>query len=162
LQGAEMEKDIGQYIDIWKKLVDLQQHFNAIGMRIRAIAIPAVLLMLAVAGYAHKYSASAAFAIAVLTLVVWATFYFMDRHWYHRLLNGAVEATRPIEEAIRKVIPELDLSGHIRRESPIAFRLFGKTITLHTKDKTDVVYGAIALLIIIAAVIFLLSGRVCP
>ena len=160
LQGEQMEKNISQYIEIWKKLVDLQQHFNDIGIRIRAIAIPAVVLMLAAAGYAHKehvglavlgYSASAAFAIAVLTLVVWATFYFMDRHWYHRLLNGAVEATRPIEQTIRNVIPELDLSGHIRRESPLVFPLLGKTITLHTKDKTDVIYGGIALLIIIAA-----------
>ena len=159
-----MEKNIGEYIDVWKKLVDMQQHLNAIGLHIRLVAILAVVVMLIAAGYAHAehailavlgHSVPAAFALAVLALVVWATFYFMDRHWYHRLLNGAVEATRPIEQAIRKALRELDLSGHIRHESPIALSLLGKTITIHTKDKTDVVYGGIALFIVIAAVIFL-------
>src|SRR5262249_33706287 len=112
-QRPEMDEKIGQYIEIWKKLVDAQQHFNDIGMRLRATPIPLVVVLLGAAGYAHAqhaalavlgHSLPAAFAIAVMTLVVWAAFYFQDRHWYHRLLNGAVEATRPIEQAIRQVI----------------------------------------------------------
>jgi|SRR5580704_3974711 hypothetical protein len=163
-----MEKHLNQYIDIWKKIVDVQQHFNDIEMRIRAIAIPTLAAMLGAAGFAHKEhvnislfgaSFSGAAAIALLTFVVWSVFYFLDRHWYHRLLYGAVNANIAIEKAIQTVIPELDLGGHISRESPIVIKRNGREILrLRSTHKMDLVYGVVAALILGIALVFALSG----
>ena len=162
------DKRLNQYIDIWKKIVDVQQHFNDIEMRIRAIAIPTLAAMLGAAGFAHKErvaisvfgtSFSAACAIAILTLLVWMVFYFLDRYWYHRLLYGAVKANIPIENAIRRIIPELDLGGSISGESPIVFTHKGKEfLRLRSTAKMDLVYGFVAVLITVVAVVFAFSG----
>jgi FMN phosphatase YigB (HAD superfamily) len=166
--AAQVEKRIAQYLDVWKKIVDVQQHFNDIEMKIRALALPTLAAMMGAAGYAHKEnvkisvlgaSFSAASAIAILTFVIWMAFYFLDRHWYHRLLYGAVKANIEIEKAIRTVIPELDLGGHISRESPWTFNLLWITkVTLRSPQKMAIVYWGIAFLIALTTIMFALSG----
>lgn len=161
--SARVEKNIKEYIDVWKKIVDVQQHFNDIEMRLRALAITALAALLGTAAYAHKEGigitafgvyVSASFAIAGLTLIIWFVFYCLDRHWYHRLLYGAVNAGAEMEKAIRTVIPELDLGGSISRASPVVLSLGKWKVRLRSTQKMDLIYGLIAALIIIAAGIF--------
>lgn len=46
-------------------------------------------------------------------------FYFMDRHWYHRLLLGAVIHAGKIEAKYEKELPELSLGKAIADKSPV-------------------------------------------
>ena len=160
---ASVEKNIKEYIDVWKKIVDVQQHFNDIEMRIRALAITALAAMLGASAYAHKegigltvfgYWHRASFWIVVVALVIWFIFYCLDRHWYHRLLYGSVDAGVPLEKAIRSVVPELDLGGSISRHSPIEMNLGLCRVRLRSTGKMDFIYGLVAVLLITTAVIF--------
>ena len=84
-----------------------------------------------------------------------AVFYSLDRHWLHRLLYGAVNVNIAIEKAIQTVIPELDLGGHISRQSPIVFHHDGRESSdLDLTNKMDVVYGVVAVLILGIAFVF--------
>jgi hypothetical protein len=87
-------------IEIWKKIIEVQMHFNDIEMRIRSIFITLVLALCASVGFLTDKkpavtigSLTVFFVTFVPLLGVVATylFYFIDRHWYHRLLVGAVK-----------------------------------------------------------------------
>jgi hypothetical protein len=58
--------------------------------------------------------------VPLLGIVGTWLFYFIDRHWYHRLLLGSVIQGSAIEEKYRKTIPELALTNAIGKESPIS------------------------------------------
>jgi hypothetical protein len=116
------------------------------------------------------------FVIFVPLLGVVATylFYFIDRHWYHRLLVGAVKHAIEIEKKYAEIIPELSLSDAIGRESPVPARNFATRIVaalvvsdprykndkiLHSDAKIEFFYKAIFLLFcLIFLTIFLFGG----
>jgi FMN phosphatase YigB (HAD superfamily) len=161
---ARIEKNLKEYLDAWKKVVDVQQHFNDIEMRVRGLAITALAAMLGAAAYAHKETmglkifghwTSAASAIAFVTLIIWMIFYCLDRFWYHRLLYGAVKAGSELEKAIRAVMPELDLGGAISKESPVEIQILGKKWILHSTHKMDLIYALVACLILVTGLVFL-------
>lgn len=162
--GAQkVEANIKEYIDIWKKIVDVQQHFNDIEMRIRALAITALAAMLGASAYAHKEGIGitiwghwhrASFVITIIALVIWFVFYCLDRHWYHRLLYGSVDAGAGLEKAIRQVVPELDLGGSISRHSPVTIDLWLVSFRLRSTGKMDLIYGLVALMLIVTAIVF--------
>ena len=47
--------------------------------------------------------------VPLLGLVGTSLFYFMDKHWYHRLLIGAVKHGIAIEKKYATQLPELQL-----------------------------------------------------
>ena len=62
-------------------------------------------------------------------------FYFMDRHWYHRLLIGSVNQCIEIETKYREFIPEIQLGSKISAASPVEFRgLIWKIIFFFVHD----------------------------
>ena len=82
-------------IEIWKKIVDVQQHFNDLELRIRNFALIVTGAFLGLGGYAIRDGGiinAFGFEVSVAGLVVLSAifplfaFYFMDRLWYHRLL----------------------------------------------------------------------------
>jgi hypothetical protein len=89
--------------------------------------------------------------LLVVALLTWASFWFMDRHWYHRLLYGAVRQGMIVEGSIRSAIPEIALTERIGEESPL--RLWG--IRIRSPQKIDLFYGAGGLAIVIAIVALL-------
>jgi phosphoglycolate phosphatase-like HAD superfamily hydrolase len=70
------DQRIPQLIDVWNKIVGVQQHFNDMEMRIRNYCITVV---------------------GAIALSVGMAFWFMDRHWYHRLLIGSVKQGAVVE-----------------------------------------------------------------
>lgn len=131
-------------VDIWKKCVDVQMHFNGIELQIRNYAVTLLVAVIGAAAYALKenlnlklFGGTFSMAAAILPagILGWYAFYFMDRHWYHRLLLGSVFQTLRIEKAVG---PELQLSVAIGKESPIP--IFGKKI--HSTQKIDLFYAA--------------------
>ena len=131
-------------LEMWKKCVDVQMHFNGIELQIRNYAVTLLVAVIGAAAYALKehldvkifgHTFSMAVAILPAGILGWYAFYFMDRHWYHRMLLGSVYHTTKIEKAVG---PELQLSVAIGKESPIP--VFGKQI--HSTQKIDLFYAA--------------------
>lgn len=113
------------YIDIWKKTIDVQSHFNDLELRIRNFAITLLVALLTGAGLTLKdnisvvifgYSLPVAVLLIFTALVAWVSFYLMDAFWYHRLLLGAVEHGKKIEQQLKELIPFIDLTTTIGNE----------------------------------------------
>lgn len=116
------------YLEIWKKTIDVQQHFNDLELRIRNFAITVLGVILSAAALSLRenisvslFGATAPLAILLIAvaLITWLAFYFMDRHWYHRLLKGAVNHGEAIEKRLSSTIPEIALTKSISKQSPI-------------------------------------------
>ncbi|MEM9707993.1 MAG: hypothetical protein AAF871_04320 [Pseudomonadota bacterium] len=176
-------------IEIWKKTVEVQQHFNEICMKIRNLYVSTVTALIAVLGLilwqpdeASRYLTFGELTFHASALVfagiffISMIFYFIDLHWYHRLLIGAVKNGIDIEDAGNE-IPGLKLTKRIGEESPLNLNdgTFGSTILgvmagilqtdrktqdefregkLHSSAKLAVVYKSVAYL---AAVMFFVS-----
>ncbi len=139
-------------LEAWKQTVQVQQHFNDIELQIRNYAITLLGGLFGVAAYAFKEHAPVTLVLGLLLagLCLCYAFYFMDRHWYHRLLIGAVKHGESIED---KAPPELGLTKAIGRESELKWL----GLRLHAQDKIGIFYGLIALAIVIMAAFILLS-----
>jgi hypothetical protein len=143
-------------IEIWKKIVDVQQHFNDLELRVRNFALIVTGAFLGLGGYVIKdggmidafgLEMSVAGLIVLSAIFPLAAFYFMDRLWYHRLLDGAVKAGIEAETAIKDLGYKVDLGSNISEYSPFTLWVTGTKI--HSKTKMDIFYA-----MLIAALLF--------
>ncbi len=166
--------DEKSYIEIWKKIVDVQQHFNDLELRIRNFALIVTGAFLAFGSAAIKEMAfldilgrqvSLSCFIVLGAIPPLLAFYFMDKFWYHRLLDGAVKAGATIEAELKNLGFKLDLGAQVSAASPIDNWLYGKADKrswwpiqkrkMHSRHKMDVFYGILLFgLIFIAGAIF--------
>lgn len=120
-------------MDAWKKAVDVQMHFNDIELRIRNLAITVVGAVFSVAGLILKDDRTSNLPGAVVLLggILCLAFFFMDGGWYHRLLHGAVEHGRSLENYIvtNSEVP-VGLANTIKQHSPLD-TWFGKMRSDH-------------------------------
>lgn len=160
------EATITQMIDIWKKSVDVQQHFNQIEMQIRNYALTITGALMAAAGITFRdglkatilgWDVSISSGIAIIALCVWSGFWFMDRHWYHRLLKAAVDHATKIEKKIEKSLPEIALSSAISISSPVEFIC----LKLSSSDKINLFYF-IGAIIIFGFIVFAMMASPIP
>lgn len=144
-------------LDAWKKIIDVQQHFNTIEMQIRNFAVTILAGIIAAAGLAlreprsvtiFKLTLSSASALLLAGIIVLISFYFMDRWWYHRLLQGAVKSGELLENELKKTLPNMGMSQKIREESHI--KIYNYELT--SNRKIDIFYGIIILFLLLAAV----------
>jgi len=150
-------------IEIWKKIVDVQQHFNDLELRIRNFALAVTGAFLGLGGYAIKdagiidafgFKMSIAGIVVLSAILPLFAFYFMDRLWYHRLLDGAVRAGIDAEGALKSLGYTVDLGSKISERSPFTLWMTNKQI--HSKTKMDLFYlmVAAALLMVSACLSF--------
>lgn len=114
LQKLDNEK-LKLVVEVWKKTVDVQQHFNDLELRIRNFALTLLVGVLGGTALALKegrvpvnvggFQMSLASALMLAGFVGWTGFWLLDRHWYHRLLVGAVAHGKKIEEAWGETLP---------------------------------------------------------
>ncbi|TDX11304.1 HAD family hydrolase [Flavobacterium sp. S87F.05.LMB.W.Kidney.N] len=132
-------------VSIWSDTVKVQQHFNDIGLRIRNLSLTAFTFIIATLGYIIKenlifnvgnYEIKAVSLIALIgALIIWC-FLFMDKNWYHKYLVGASIQASCIENKWNKLLPELNLSTSISKQSTYqyyfvnfkSFKKFGVTL----------------------------------
>lgn len=143
-------------IEVWKKVVDVQQHFNEIEMKIRNFAISLLVTVLGISSFAsreHQYWGATLFLIA--GLIGWFAFYLMDRHWYHRFLSAAGKQANRIEEKWKGTLPEMGLSSEITASSPIVLLKKSKGIRIDSARKINIFYlfGAVILLIFLGGLL---------
>lgn len=149
------KENLGNVIELWKKTVDVQQHFNDIEIRQFAMAVLAAILGFAGISLREPILVTVmglTVPVAVLVLgaglVIWLAFYFMDRHWYHRLLVGAVNHGRKIEKRMVRYFPEIELGEAIATASPMRFFRW----KLHSAGKMRLFYGAGAIALVVLMV----------
>lgn len=139
-------------IEIWKKIVDVQQHFNDLELRIRNFALVVTGAFLGLGGYAIKdggrinafgCDVSVAGLVVFLAILPLLAFYFMGRFWYHRLLDGSVQAGIEAEEALKALGYKVDLGSQIKAKSP--FTLCFTRWSIHSKAKMDIFYVILVL-----------------
>jgi phosphoglycolate phosphatase-like HAD superfamily hydrolase len=91
---------IENVISIWEKVIDVQQHFNDIELKIRNLALTVFTFIIGGIGFLEKeniklmingYTIQASAALAFIGIFIIYAFLFMDRFWYHKLLLGAVK-----------------------------------------------------------------------
>lgn len=154
-------------VEVWKKIIDVQQHFNDLELRIRNFALIVTGAFIGLGGYAIKdggFARVLGFHISVAGLVVSCSllpllaFYLMDRLWYHRLLDGAVKAATPVETRLRELGLTVDLGAEISRASP--FEVRGRKV--RSKHKMDWFYGIIAAGIILLSAILAFGVKASP
>lgn len=117
-------------LEVWKTTIEVQKHFNEIGIKIRSIAVTVLGGFLAVAGYAFKENNDALAGVIILaSLVCWYSFYLMDRLWYHRLLRAAVDHAEQIEKDQQGVIPNIGLTTRIKADSHLLGKSAGERLT---------------------------------
>ncbi|WP_249645336.1 hypothetical protein [Nocardia sputi] len=151
------EKDIHHYLEMWKKTVEVQQHFNDLEWRIRGLAMTVLTFAFGAAAVAAKdgtavkvfgFSLQLSCIVLVLGFVLWLAFYFVDKVWYHQLLTGAVKHGDELEQELRTQLPHAGLTGQIGRSSPQVIKIFFWSKELHSTGKLRLFYaiGAAALL----------------
>ena len=97
-------------LEIWKKIIDVQQHFNDVSLTLRSVAIPVLVGSIGGAGYAFLQGhALLALAVVAGGVLAWGGFFLMDRFWYHEFLRAAVEHGKDVETILQN-----DFGGIIR------------------------------------------------
>lgn len=157
-------------LGIWKQIVEVQQHFNDLELRIRNYALIVTGAFIGLGGYAIKdggFVSIFGFTVSVAGLVVFAAifplfaFYFMDRLWYHRLLEGSVAAGIAAEIELTNAGYKVALGTEIKNASPFKLWLFGWSI--RSKHKMDMFYAIILLsLMLVSGVLGFGIKRIPP
>jgi len=158
-----------QVIEIWKTSIDVQQHFNDLELRIRNFAVTLLVAIVGATAFSLKerYVVSAggisfplAAAVLCAGIIGWLAFYFMDMHWYHRLLIGSVKHTVRIEKERAATRPELGLSRSIGDESP--WPLLGR-FNIHSSEKITLFYAAgLAVMSILTLMVLIATPSAVP
>lgn len=133
--------------DAWKTVVEVQQHFNDIEMRIRALCLTLLSTLFGAASYFYHQSTTAggfnplitpyllAIALAIVLL-----FWFMDVCWYHVFLRGSVDAGERLEKKMQDEGFPLDLTRSISQRSEQ-----GRVLSWTSSARGNVFYGVLAL-----------------
>jgi hypothetical protein len=160
-EASEPLDDIEQTklgVEIWKKTVDVQQHFNDIEMRIRNYALTLLVAVLGAAALAVRegtvltlggIETSLAVWILVAGLITWCAFGLMDGLWYHRLLVGSVKHGIALEQELKGKVPNIGLTKAIGDNSPFSF--MGRKV--HSSAKLAGFYSIVAVLLVVLAVV---------
>jgi FMN phosphatase YigB (HAD superfamily) len=151
--------DSESHVKLWQESVGVQMHFNDLGWRIRALALTALTFTFAAVGvtYANtdpiwlfgRETSPAAF-VPILGLVLWFSFWFMDVHWFHRLLVGSVRDGSHLESLLRANGIQAGLGGYIGRESPMKF--WWQKKLMHSTNKLQRFYLVIGIALALTSV----------
>jgi hypothetical protein len=156
-----LAEQVTHYVDMWKKSVDVQQHFNDIEWRIRGLALTVATFAIGAAGVAAKDGTrvgwfSLGALVVVVGLILWYAFYFVDRVWYHPLLKAAVEQGTIIENEIKKHLPKAGLTHNItirsRQNTGKVVRFFSRKSIMRSEDKLVWFYTVGAAAFVVSAI----------
>lgn len=152
-------------LEIWKKTIEVQEHFNTIEMQIRNFAITVMTATVGAAGLIYNQSQenfreaikagqpapslntitilglnlTSADMVVVAGMLGWLAFYVMDRWWYHKFLYGAVKHAESIENQIKGSQFEdlMSLTGTISTASHFKFLGFN----IESSTRINLFYG---------------------
>jgi hypothetical protein len=148
------QEQVEALLTVWEKTVDLQMHFNDLCMGVRKTAIGALGVLLGAGALSFRFGGnvniygrdtSVAFIFIAVALLVWTSFWLMDRFWYHKLLRSSVAYAETLEAASPTALLgfNLDLSRKIREYNRGRLSLSGAF-------KINFFYGFIAAALVLA------------
>jgi len=158
------DENLTNTVDVWKKTIDVQMHFNDIELKIRQFAISFTTLLLggffALRGTNKiveslplgNYNISTISIAFFSTALIWLIFYFMEHVWYHPLLLGAVKEGINLEEQISKKTQKNGLTRTIGKNSSTKFLWEWE---LRSTDKSNIFYLGITSILVIIGVLFI-------
>ncbi|BBC40855.1 hypothetical protein FA893_16925 [Photobacterium damselae subsp. piscicida] len=153
----ELEK-LKLNVDVWKKVVDVQQHFNDLEMKVRNFGLLIISAFISAIGVSLKsqysavvfdYNVPVAAFLSFGALVVWILVFFMDVYWYHPLLIGSVKKGAEIEEQLSEQLPNINLTLTIGKESSIDI---GPLKKVRSTRKAKIFYWGIAVVLAVMSV----------
>jgi len=156
------KENVKNTIDIWKKVVDVQQHFNDLEMRVRNYGITIVAALIAACGFTYKEELvvtilgrhfPAAIGLVAAAIFAWIAFYLMDKCWYHVLLKGTVKHAEKIEKALRTRLPAIALGLSISEASGDS-RILGLKMNSEWRLRIFYLLGLLMLVVILITLAF--------
>ena len=119
---AKPNINVNAILDVWKQTVTVQQHFNDIEMKIRNLFVTIFAGLVAVYGYFVRTGGTTltvdmTFGGAIIAVAF--LFYFVDLHWYHRLLVGSVKKGMELEKTLSRELPGIELATQIKEDSSL-------------------------------------------
>lgn len=166
----DREQEIKNGLEVWKKTIDVQQHFNDLEMRVRNYAITFVGALIAAAGFTYQqsleitifgYQIAAGLGIVLAAFVPWSAFFLMDRFWYHILLKGAVAHASKIEDALKDKVPGITLGQTISDVSG-KVKIFGVAMNSDKRLTNFYRLGYVTLAVVFIALFFATPKRNAP
>lgn len=145
-------------LEAWKKVVDVQQHFNDMEMRIRTLCLTVLGTIWGAAAYSSGQGTTTVilgFKTPLATYLLWLAvlvvflFWLMDGGWYHYFLRGAVSTGQKLEDEMRESLPGVNLTGSISKNSHVY--VWGRQVTSATRG--TVFYGSLILFSLSFAVV---------
>ena len=175
------DKDKDLVIEAWKQIVAVQMHFNEIEMTIRNLYFTVLAAAMGLIGvvydkYAeipfHSIQISMAMTVLATLPLISYLFYFIDRHWYHRLLQGAVNQGGVIETTYGATFPAIRLGTSISEASVMTIdrgrrwpfglfvweRQFWNDGELHSGLKIEFLYKSVMVTSAFFALVILIFG----
>ncbi|WP_272572268.1 hypothetical protein [Providencia sp. PROV258] len=148
-------------VDVWKTVIETQEHFNDLEMKVRNFGILILSAFIGATGvtfnsdsvfyfFGYEILISAIFSFGAA--VIWWLFYFVDIYWYHPLLLGAVKQGLKIESELESIIPGITLTKQIGESSPRDFLFFKK---IHSTTKAKIFYFGILAILVMSTIILL-------
>lgn len=107
-------------IDIWKKTIDVQMHFNQLSLQVRNFLITlfgGILTAFFLFVREGKVKDSIGFIFTALLVLI--AMFIMDYFWYHKFLIASVRHAGKIEKQLKSILPNIDLGATIKYESTI-------------------------------------------
>jgi hypothetical protein len=157
--------DAELHVELWKQAVTVQQHFNDIGWRIRAIALTALTFTFGAAGltYANtspvhvgEFAFSAAAVVPLFGLILWWAFWFMDAKWFHRLLIGSVIDGARLEALLKDHGVEAGLGEAITAASAVKLKPYKNPV--RSTERLNLFYRVIGIVLALTTLAILLIG----
>jgi hypothetical protein len=144
-------------VEVWKKTVDVQEHFNDIALRLRSMAITVLVGALGASFYVAKDAGYwVSLGIVVMGGFAWLAFFVMDRYWYHLFLRAAGIHAGKIEARFKSILPEMALSTAISNESK-AVKIAFFPGTYSSSQRLAFFYFLGLIVLMIAAAIFVVA-----
>ncbi|WP_063644925.1 hypothetical protein [Aliivibrio fischeri] len=166
------EKEIEMFklnIEIWKKTIDVQQHFNDLEMKVRNFGLLIIAAFISAIGVSIKgnyniplndTSIPIAAFLSFGAFIIWLLVYFVDVHWYHPLLKGSVLQGMEIEEKLKNDFPTIGLTFKIGESSAIDFFLWKK---MRSTTKAKIFYHGISIVLLsLSIVLFSFNSTPLP
>jgi hypothetical protein len=156
------EQETKNAIEIWKKCVDVHQHFNDLEMRIRNFALTVVGALIAAVSFTYQQglqthlfgtTVPAGLGLVAAAFFAWVGFFLMDRWWYHILLKGAVMHSAKIEKRYASSIPGIDLGTTISEASGNV-RILGMKMNSDRRLEAFYLAGAVMITIVFVFLLF--------
>ena len=105
-------------VEYWKQIAAIQIHFNDMCIRTRWLCLTGIATLLGAAAIAEKeaiafklpfdYSISLPSVLLLISLLVLAALWFLDLHYYYRMLLASVEYAENFEG---QMLPDLGIEG---------------------------------------------------